>query len=809
MCGVGPPIGDGFRGSRTRLGLFLFNLHKVVVVATWWADDTNLTCCNSDCTSPAVPHHRCPNPKACTHNAIKVAAFHPFNDSRPNRTATWADYEQHLCASPAYTGRLCSVCNLKFGQTDIFSCDPCLGVNDDGTGEVDTRWIMVMWAGYAVAFMGYLLVVLAVHLKENPPVTASEGTAMERKWATQPGIAAGTASSLPQPARTGTTRDAACEDVSAFMSSQTPARHAEQSRLHLPTSALIKTLTMFVQYLAGVIFKLPIVWPPVIDAPAARLSQAWGWLMGSGASIDCLLQASHSPFEGPPGQAGMKALISLLAPFAMFAVIVVVLLVWWLLLRRLFYSSAHHVVASSLASSEAGGGTSGSGGCRGLLGRLILWAAVPACYASLLTAPAGDQAPLRHWLRQESGTRPHFAAYMSNRLVPALLITAFFWYPSIARVALGIFACIQVCDASSRWWVLDMRSKCPRSLATAEGRWAFGVGVPAVFITVCVPLFVLVWLLANTSKLDNTAFKSRFAFMYSDYACESLAAKHNNWLHELVQPQHTLFLKAAAWLCELVKGGVAPHAQQPQPADNTGASSGKGPRKTPTPLAQRWEQWWRHVLEWCWVARHLTILIWDVVIHAHTVLLMMCSVYGIYGMHEYFQVLLMCGVFAVYMFLVMLVKPFKALNQVLQTLVSAVLLVTCLCTLVFVFPSDHLDSRQKAIQDRIGQGVGVFMLVLNGACVVLLLGLLMCKQLMYALTGLRQGLAYLTGRQQLHAPSGSVRVPHADAAGKGEGGSRRLSAEQEAFGEASSFRAMPSGALVLRVVGSGRVHGPG
>lgn len=84
-----------------------------------------------------------------------LVSLHPFNQSGANNT-NWTAYEHQLCTSPAYIERLCSVCNTSgFGQTDIFSCDPCLGIDEQGVGVVNTTGIFAMWGCYALAFLVY------------------------------------------------------------------------------------------------------------------------------------------------------------------------------------------------------------------------------------------------------------------------------------------------------------------------------------------------------------------------------------------------------------------------------------------------------------------------------------------------------------------------------------------------------------------------------------------------------------------------------------------------------------------------------
>jgi len=78
----------------------------------------------------------------------------------------------------------------------------------------------------------------------------------------------------------------------------------------------------------------------------------------------------------------------------------------------------------------------------------------------------------------------------------------------------------------------------------------------------------------------------------------------------------------------------------------------------------------------------------------NTVLLTLCSVYGAFLMHEYYQVLLLCVIFWVYLSAVSYLKPFQGHHTSPgRVLATAVLLATSMGTLVFIPPSG-LDARQ-------------------------------------------------------------------------------------------------------------------
>lgn len=596
---------------------------------------------------------RCPNPEACEHQPGQLGAAHPFSgtgDGRgTNDSSLWTLYEQQLCKSPAYQGVLCTVCNAAagFGQTDIFSCDACIGVDPaKGGTQPDGRRIGLLWALYAIGFTVYLLVVLILHLRENPP------------------------GGSPLPAASG-------PDAS------------QRGQMELHFAELFKALAMYLQYLAGAILKLPVSWPSNIGRFAEHAARAWAWVMGSGASIDCLLIASKSSALGTAAQAGLKALINLLAPFVTVVVIMALYVLWWLLRQRVYRR------ALAIAESQSHTGNSHVVNCSKLLVSWLVGLGYPAAQHNDLS-----KQNYLTWLKQQSTHQPSFCTYMVDRFVPMLLIAAFFWYPSIARVALGMFACMTVCQKDASFWVMDMRFTCPvNHPGSPQSQWAYGVGIPAVMITAILPLFVLCWLWSHMWELQGAAFKSKFAFMYSDYNYDAESLTKSIW----------------------GPNGSADCVNRLRACFGVGSIQ----RNTAKSLSQAWNDKLGYIKQQLpnavVVLRHRLILVWDVAVHCTTLLLMICSVYGAYGMHEYYQVLCMCAVFAAYMFAVMLIKPFDGLNQLLQTTIAAVLLATSLGVLVFI-PPEGLDARQQGIKGSIETGVEWVLLVVNGV----LTGLLMC-----------------------------------------------------------------------------------
>eukprot|EP00775_Hariotina_reticulata_P013669 gene13669-13791_t len=99
--------------------------------------------------------YRCPNPSACEHTTADIITSHPYFSFMTGTAGnisddTWIAYPVSLC-SEGYRGVLCGACQLNYGQTDPFSCSPCLGV--ERTGEVDIPGMYGLLAAYAVIFV--------------------------------------------------------------------------------------------------------------------------------------------------------------------------------------------------------------------------------------------------------------------------------------------------------------------------------------------------------------------------------------------------------------------------------------------------------------------------------------------------------------------------------------------------------------------------------------------------------------------------------------------------------------------------------
>eukprot|EP00775_Hariotina_reticulata_P012393 gene12393-12528_t len=250
--------------------------------------------------------------------------------------------------------------------------------------------------------------------------------------------------------------------------------------------------------------------------------------------------------------------------------------------------------------------------------------------------------------------------YMRQRWVVTLLATLFFFYPSVARIAVSMFTCITVCD--EHYWVMDMDLQCPRSQSPGSwsgyAKWAAAVGIPALVCMVLVPVSVaslLLWA-AGTKRLHSLEFQTRFGFMYSDYKTDLLGRRQ---------------LK-------------------------TSSSVSMSPD-----IARRLLQ------------QHLS-LVWDAVIHVQTVVLVCVSVVGML-LHEYYQTLILTAVFGTYLILIAWLRPFRNRSvQRLQDMSSATLCLTCLLILFFI-PPDYMDDRQNGDYKKAQPICGALLIAANEA----------------------------------------------------------------------------------------------
>lgn len=223
--------------------------------------------------------------------------------------------------------------------------------------------------------------------------------------------------------------------------------------------------------------------------------------------------------------------------------------------------------------------------------------------------------------------------------------------------------------------------------------------------------------------MEEPQFLCWFGFLYSDYNYSSSTLQQSTG--EQKQPKRTES-------CVEDTSDTADARQQSRSDQNDAASFPSSPKRTwcshvlhmITRVVKVVMQMIRRIVDWLSAnARPGVVAAWDVVIHATTVLLTVSSVYGVYGMHEYYQVLLLSAIFAAYLSAMLWWQPFKGFMQHVQVFVTSVLLCTCMCILALI-PPEGLDARQREIMDEVSLVFAYLILVGNALCAGVLLVLL-------------------------------------------------------------------------------------
>ncbi|WIA15681.1 hypothetical protein OEZ85_002307 [Tetradesmus obliquus] len=262
-------------------------------------------------------------------------------------------------------------------------------------------------------------------------------------------------------------------------------QHVRGSHLRkLDLTDVVKTLVMYLQYLA-IIVKMPVAWPDQLATTFDGLSRVWSWAFASPAALDCLLASMGA------NRAGARALVALAAPVAAYWLLLACHALWWCTMPW-FHAALSFVLTGLLKRLDF------------VAGMLLKWP-LSGCLHSFLRIPS-------------TARRPNFWEYMKLRAIVTLLVTVFFFYPAVARVAVGMFSCMEVCG--DRYWLMDMSLTCPRdSVGQSQWKWAVGLGVPAVLFCVAVPIFVVVWLqhAQHAGRMNQERFIACYGFMYSNY----------------------------------------------------------------------------------------------------------------------------------------------------------------------------------------------------------------------------------------------------------------------------------------------------
>jgi hypothetical protein len=384
------------------------------------------------------------------------------------------------------------------------------------------------------------------------------------------------------------------------------------------------------QYLV-IIAKMPIAWPKELDSTFGGLSVAWNWAFASPAGLDCLLTAVSGTLSSTgANRAGARGFVVLAAPVVVYCLLLACHALWWCVLPWC-YAALSLMVTGFLK-------------CSFVVDVLSKWHMLERLRSRLRALAAAR--------------RPIFWEYMRQRAIVTLIVPVFYFYPAVARVAVGMFACMEVCGV--KHWLMDMSMDCPmNSLGQSQWQWSVGVGVPAILFCAAVAVFVLARLqhALHTNCLSDQRFTARYGFMYSNYRIDP-PMLHGGRLARLLS-----------------------------------------------------------------TIRYRVNIVWDVVVHCQTLLLVFIAVYCRIW-HEFYQVQLLCAALTAYMLVITVFRPFRLLaSQCLQTAAVAVLLMTCMCVTTFIKP-DALDRNQLLGYQQAAGSIAVFVLIINGLFVAAALALL-------------------------------------------------------------------------------------
>ena len=422
-----------------------------------------------------------------------------------------------------------------------------------------------------------------------------------------------------------------------------------------------KAFIMYMQYTFGIIAKVPVAGPPFLKNIMGPIIAVWQRSNGASASLDCFLQAVpvSAELESGPTRTIARLLINLLGfVFTFLAAVILHCLVYWLwvkyglgLLRVIQRRSswASDMLYSVASESSSRGHTSASS-------------------AHVLCDDLGSRSR-RKWPVPLRG--------LGQFMVIALLVSIFFWYTTIARVAISFFACVEVeVCGEPKLWMVDMRHVCPRlDRGSLQHKWALAAGIPALIVTIGMPVFVVVLLLTAATwrsqpggecLLRSKGFEAYFSFMYSDYNYD---------------PDWPRIACGSTWAPAVEK------EEEEKAASSTRARVAQALKR----LKQRIIQC---VSEISWRIKHGIRLVWDAVIHLHSLVLVMLSIYGML-LHEYYQLLLLSAACGSYLMLVLWLRPFTRGSQQLQTVSMGVLVWTCSLSLAFVEPNGLSEREAK------------------------------------------------------------------------------------------------------------------
>jgi hypothetical protein len=121
--------------------------------------------------------------------------------------------------------------------------------------------------------------------------------------------------------------------------------------------------------------------------------------------------------------------------------------------------------------------------------------------------------------------------FMEGRIRVIVMVVLFFFYPSLLRVCLSMFACYPLdvagqggpgsmyaaANATYGYWVYDMQQACWQGWHL---KWALGLGVGGVVLCLGVPAVVAWWLISNKARINDPGFRLHYGFLYRNFRRE-------------------------------------------------------------------------------------------------------------------------------------------------------------------------------------------------------------------------------------------------------------------------------------------------
>eukprot|EP00879_Flechtneria_rotunda_P001057 GHRR01001195.1.p1 GENE.GHRR01001195.1~~GHRR01001195.1.p1 ORF type:complete len:1086 (+),score=285.66 GHRR01001195.1:203-3460(+) len=168
------------------------------------------------------------------------------------------------------------------------------------------------------------------------------------------------------------------------------------------------------------------------------------------------------------------------------------------------------------------------------LAAMLLQLAAQHCYLWWnwkRNAASADSSNTDFYMQQHTSKQCSQQLHVLAHKVPALvLIVIFFFYPSLVRVGLIMFACYKIDNANdlsdpyrayavasspTGYWVLSINQACYEGW---HRPWALALGIPCTLLfCIGVPLIIGIVLYRNRARLDSPRFAGRVGFLYHNY----------------------------------------------------------------------------------------------------------------------------------------------------------------------------------------------------------------------------------------------------------------------------------------------------